>query len=125
MPSPRSIEWRKQGKGIFIYSSGSIEAQKLYFAHSTVGNLERLYRRYFDTTTGPKTMDAASYTKIATANRIGSRRQILVSDRSYPPKSSPQGPPPSTFAASTANSRQISSARTRLARVLGSFESLL
>ena len=58
--------WRKKGLRIFIYSSGSIEAQKLYFAHSVAGNLTGAIESYFDTTTGAKT-DAASYTKLSAA----------------------------------------------------------
>ncbi|MFM9862903.1 MAG: acireductone synthase [Micropepsaceae bacterium] len=57
--------WSRHGVQVFIYSSGSIEAQKLYMAHSVAGDLSRLIGGYFDTTTGPKG-DAASYTKIAT-----------------------------------------------------------
>ncbi len=58
--------WSRHGVQIFIYSSGSIEAQKLYVAHSVAGDLSPLIGGYFDTTTGPKG-DPASYTKIATA----------------------------------------------------------
>jgi enolase-phosphatase E1 len=56
--------WRKQGKRIFIYSSGSIEAQKLYFANSVAGDLTGSIDGYFDTTTGAKA-EPGSYTKIA------------------------------------------------------------
>jgi enolase-phosphatase E1 len=56
--------WHKRGVKIAIYSSGSIEAQKLYFAHSVAGDLTPLLSRYFDTTTGAKG-DAKSYAKIA------------------------------------------------------------
>jgi enolase-phosphatase E1 len=58
--------WHKRGVKLFIYSSGSIEAQKLYFAHSIAGDLTPLVGEYFDTTTGPKG-EAASYLKIAAA----------------------------------------------------------
>ena len=65
---PNAIEaidaWRKKGLRIFIYSSGSIEAQKLYFAHSVAGNLTGVIEDYFDTTTGAKT-EPDSYAKIA------------------------------------------------------------
>jgi enolase-phosphatase E1 len=47
-----------------IYSSGSIAAQKLLFAHTDSGDLNPLLTDYFDTTTaGPKT-EAASYRTI-------------------------------------------------------------
>ena len=58
--------WHARGVKLFIYSSGSVEAQKLYFAHSVSGDLTPAIGGYFDTTTGPKG-EAASYLKIATA----------------------------------------------------------
>jgi enolase-phosphatase E1 len=54
----------RAGKRLFIYSSGSIEAQKLYMAYSVAGDLTGLIEDYFDTTTGPKA-EAASYGRIA------------------------------------------------------------
>jgi enolase-phosphatase E1 len=56
--------WRKQEKKIYIYSSGSILAQKLLFAHTTYGDLSGYINGYFDTTTGAKRA-AASYQAIA------------------------------------------------------------
>ena len=32
-------EWKKQGKAMYVYSSGSVEAQKLLFGYSTQGDL--------------------------------------------------------------------------------------
>lgn len=54
----------EDGVRIFIYSSGSVEAQQLIFGHSVAGDLRPLLEGYFDTTTGPK-KEAASYSKIA------------------------------------------------------------
>lgn len=53
-----------QGLRLYIYSSGSIEAQRLYMAHSVAGDLRPMISGYFDTTTGPKG-EAASYAAIA------------------------------------------------------------
>ena len=58
--------WTKRGVKVAIYSSGSIEAQKLYFAHSVAGDLTSFLSGYFDTTSGAKG-EASSYTKIAVA----------------------------------------------------------
>jgi len=55
---------RAQGVRIFIYSSGSVEAQQLIFGYSVAGDLRPLLEGYFDTTTGPK-KEAQSYIKIA------------------------------------------------------------
>lgn len=51
---------------ICIYSSGSVEAQKLYLAHSIAGDLSPHVSGYFDTTTGPKA-ETQSYSLIAAA----------------------------------------------------------
>ncbi|MFN8949168.1 MAG: acireductone synthase [Alphaproteobacteria bacterium] len=56
--------YHEQGLRIFIYSSGSIEAQKLYMGYSVAGDLRPLISGYFDTTTGPKG-EPASYATIA------------------------------------------------------------
>jgi enolase-phosphatase E1 len=56
--------WTKRGVKVAIYSSGSIEAQKLYFKNSVAGDLSSSLTGYFDTTSGAKG-EAASYTKIA------------------------------------------------------------
>ena len=58
--------WEAAGVPVYIYSSGSVAAQKLLFGHSVAGDLRPLLSGYFDTTTGPKKV-AASYTAIAKA----------------------------------------------------------
>ncbi len=58
--------WRAQGLKLYVYSSGSVPAQKLFFRHSEAGDLGPLFAGYFDTQTGPK-REAASYTAIAEA----------------------------------------------------------
>lgn len=54
-----------EGFHLYVYSSSSIESQKLLFANSVRGDLTDVFTGYFDTTTGSKT-DSASYKKIAT-----------------------------------------------------------
>ncbi len=64
---PRALEvWAARGVRAFIYSSGSVEAQRLLFGHSEAGDLTPLLQGHFDTTTGPK-KEAASYRAIAAA----------------------------------------------------------
>jgi enolase-phosphatase E1 len=46
--------WTAQGADIRIYSSGSVEAQRLLFAHSVAGPLDGYIRGYYDTRTGSK-----------------------------------------------------------------------
>jgi enolase-phosphatase E1 len=76
---PAFVRWTKQKRAIYIFSSGSVLAQKLLFAHTTAGDLTRYISGHFDTTTGAKTAPA-SYQSISA--KIGSPpTQILfVSD---------------------------------------------
>lgn len=64
---------------LHIYSSGSIAAQKLFFSHTTDGDLTPLLSGYYDTTTGPK-QDADSYRRIAEAVGRPAGEVLFVSD---------------------------------------------
>jgi enolase-phosphatase E1 len=46
--------WTAQGADIRIYSSGSVEAQRLLFSHSVAGQLEGYLRGHYDTRIGGK-----------------------------------------------------------------------
>jgi methylthioribulose 1-phosphate dehydratase/enolase-phosphatase E1 len=48
------VRWRAQGIKTYIYSSGSREAQKNLFGHTTVGDMRPYLYGFFDTTSGPK-----------------------------------------------------------------------
>lgn len=77
---PRAFaQWRNEGKRIAIFSSGSVLAQRLLFAHSSEGDLTKFVEAYFDTTTGPK-REAASYAAIANALGAETSRIYFVSD---------------------------------------------
>ena len=56
--------WHAAGLRLYVYSSGSVEAQHVLFRHSDQGDLTPLFSGYFDTTTGPK-REPASYAAIA------------------------------------------------------------
>lgn len=58
--------WYAQGIPLYVYSSGSVAAQKLLFGHSDAGDLMPLFTGYFDTAIGAK-REAASYAAIARA----------------------------------------------------------
>lgn len=60
--------WHANGLALYIFSSGSIAAQKLIFRHSETGDLTPLLSGYFDTTTGPK---RAPESYVAIAGAIG------------------------------------------------------
>lgn len=59
----RLQEWYKQGIPIYIYSSGSIYAQKLLFGHTKFGDLNYLFVGNFDTAIGGK-KETRSYINI-------------------------------------------------------------
>ena len=67
------------GLRLRIYSSGSVFAQKLLFAHTDHGDLTGLFEGYHDTTTGPK-KEAASYGAIAAAFDLEPRSVLFLSD---------------------------------------------
>jgi len=77
--TPALDRWKKQGKGIYIFSSGSVLAQKLIFAHTTEGDLTPYLDGYFDTTTGAK-VSAASYQSIAAQIGRPAAEILFVSD---------------------------------------------
>jgi len=77
---PTAFErWRAQNRNIAIFSSGSILAQELLFAHTNAGDLTPDISAYFDTTTGAKT-DAGSYQKIAVSLELPPREIAFISD---------------------------------------------
>ena len=55
--------WRDAGLDLRVYSSGSIQAQRLFFAHTEVGDLLPLFTGHYDTTVGAK-KEAVSYERI-------------------------------------------------------------
>lgn len=77
--APALARWRAQGKEIAIFSSGSVQAQRDLFAHSTAGDLTDAIRAYFDTTTGPKT-GVQSYVHIAAALHHAPAEVLFLSD---------------------------------------------
>lgn len=72
-------QWADSGLDVRIYSSGSVQAQKLFFSHTSAGNLTRYLQGYYDTTTGPK-REASSYTRIAADMNCDPRRVLFLSD---------------------------------------------
>ena len=71
--------WHAAGVRLYVFSSGSVAAQKLLFGFSEPGDLTPLFSGYFDTTTGPK-REAASYTKIAAAIGEAPADVLFLSD---------------------------------------------
>ena len=72
-------DWQARGLALYVYSSGSVQAQKLLFAHTAFGDLTPLFDGYFDTTVGGK-LDAGSYRAIAAAIGIAPAKILFLSD---------------------------------------------
>ncbi|HJP99587.1 MAG TPA: acireductone synthase [Rhodanobacteraceae bacterium] len=60
----RLREWKARGLRLYVYSSGSVQAQKLFFRYSEAGNLTTLFDGWFDTEVGGK-RERGSYLRIA------------------------------------------------------------
>jgi enolase-phosphatase E1 len=72
-------QWRQAGLRLYVFSSGSVQAQKLLFAHTEYGDLTPLFSGYFDTSVGSKRA-ADSYRKIAAAVDTAPRDILFLSD---------------------------------------------
>lgn len=71
--------WKQLGFDLYVYSSGSIQAQKLIFGCSEAGDLTPLFSGYFDTTSGHK-READSYRRIAAAIGLPAEQVLFLSD---------------------------------------------
>ncbi len=76
---PQLENWRMQGTRIGIYSSGSVEAQKLLFGCSEYGDLTYLFNHYFDTKVGHK-KEVESYQNIAITLKLQPNQILFLSD---------------------------------------------
>lgn len=73
------LRWRNERIGVHIYSSGSIAAQKVFFAHTESGDLSAYLSGYFDTTSGQK-QAPQSYRNILTDLAAQPADVLFVSD---------------------------------------------
>jgi enolase-phosphatase E1 len=76
---PALAAWRRAGRRLRIFSSGSVRAQKLLFAHTDYGDLTACFEGFHDTLTGPK-QDPAAYTAIAAAFALPPGEILFLSD---------------------------------------------
>lgn len=72
-------QWHERGLRLFVYSSGSEEAQKLIFGFSDKGDLATLFEGFFDTRIGAK-VESASYRAIAEAAKLPAGAMLFLSD---------------------------------------------
>lgn len=108
---PALHRWREAGHRLYVYSSGSELAQRLWFSFSQFGDLEALVSGHFDTVSGGPKRDPQSYVSIARTLSTPADRIVFLTDAaaeldaaraagwraigvSRPQDGSPQLPPP-------------------------------
>lgn len=72
-------QWHEAGIKLYVYSSGSVYAQKLLFAHTEYGDLTPLFSGYFDTNTGGK-KEKESYVEIGRQIGLNAGEILFLSD---------------------------------------------
>jgi enolase-phosphatase E1 len=77
--APAFARWRVAGLDVSIFSSGSVLAQQLLFAHTEAGDLTPFISHYFDTGVGKKG-DPESYRRIAEQIGLPPSEILFVSD---------------------------------------------
>ncbi|WP_312315665.1 acireductone synthase [Stenotrophomonas sp.] len=71
--------WHAQGMALYVYSSGSVPAQKQFFGFSEAGDLTALVSGWFDTEIGGK-READSYRNIVQAIGVPAGEIVFLSD---------------------------------------------
>jgi enolase-phosphatase E1 len=72
-------KWRERGLDLYVFSSGSVYAQKLLFGHTEFGDLTSLFSGYFDTNVGSKS-DVSAYKKITETIGFQAQEILFLSD---------------------------------------------
>ncbi|GJL38314.1 Enolase-phosphatase E1 [Phytobacter ursingii] len=76
---PALEKWKAQGIDLYVYSSGSVAAQKLLFGYSDEGDITHLFSGYFDTLVGAK-REVQSYRNIAEQLGVPPVQILFLSD---------------------------------------------
>ncbi|MGK3142831.1 acireductone synthase [Pantoea sp. C2G6] len=76
---PALTSWQAQGLKLYVYSSGSVAAQKLLFGYSDEGDITGLFSGYFDTHVGAK-REVAAYRAIAAQTGLPAEQLLFLSD---------------------------------------------
>ncbi|QQP99536.1 acireductone synthase [Lysobacter enzymogenes] len=77
--APALRQWKDAGLRLYVYSSGSVPAQRLLFGHSDAGDLTELFSGFFDTEVGGK-REAASYERIRESIGLAGDEILFLSD---------------------------------------------
>lgn len=76
---PALEKWKAKGIDLYVYSSGSVAAQKLLFGYSDEGDITHLFSGYFDTLVGAK-REVQSYRNIAEQLGVPPVHILFLSD---------------------------------------------
>ncbi|MEO3865069.1 acireductone synthase [Rheinheimera fenheensis] len=71
--------WQQQGVKLYVYSSGSVQAQQLLFKYSDFGDMTPLFSGYFDTRIGGKG-EMSSYAAILQHLQLPPKQVLFLSD---------------------------------------------
>lgn len=71
--------WSAAGLPLFVYSSGSLKAQDLFFRHNEAGDLRALISGHFDTAIGSK-VEPASYARVTRSIGAPAADILFLSD---------------------------------------------
>ena len=78
--APALVAWHHAGLALYVYSSGSVVAQRAWFGHTDAGDLNELFSGTFDTATAGPKRDASSYARITEAIGQPGERLLFLSD---------------------------------------------
>ena len=76
---PSLDAWTQKGMNLAVYSSGSVQAQKLLYGHTSQGDISDKFSHWYDTRTGPK-LKTESYNKICQDLNTREKSVLFISD---------------------------------------------
>ena len=71
--------WQQEERNLYVFSSGSVKAQQLFFRYTIFGDMRLLFSGYYDSTIGSK-QEASSYRNIADAIALKPQSILFLSD---------------------------------------------
>ncbi|MFE2155359.1 acireductone synthase [Streptomyces lavendulae] len=77
---PALRRWHAAGVRLYVYSSGSVDAQRAWFGHSAEGDLRTLVSGWYDTANAGPKREPGSYRTIAADTGIPPDRLLFLSD---------------------------------------------
>jgi len=78
--APALVGWHRAGLDLYVYSSGSVLAQRAWFGHTDSGNLNDLFTGNFDTANAGPKREASSYARITEVIGQPGERLLFLSD---------------------------------------------